>query len=351
MLFDEHDGWRRCPAEFHACVASGPAGDVIHAASGSATLCGIPLPEVSFGRGTFEPGGDATCDACAEKAAATPPRRSVQERLYDKVLAAEPGTLRDEVLDALRRGASVHPWTMGSSADSVRPELRLHEAVEGGPEADEALRNASRVDQAEVRGDSWRFVVVMPHGARPVLVRRPLRRQAGPDRPGWSFANARKPAAFGSGTSADRVEHAVDGERTLCGIPVRDVVLYLHHFVADRRAACPRCAARAATRDQPSAQERLHKLIAAAEPGPARDDLAAALTRGAEITLWLSSRGPTLARHYAELDELTEGRAEVTEALSAGHASLAHVLHGPWRSTVVIRENGRPLIARGPTDV
>ncbi len=169
----------------------------------------------------------------------------------------------------------------------------------------------------------------------------------------WPLLTLRQQGAaawFGAG-SAGGTEHALDGAATLCGIPRARVTVHLHLFTASSGLACPTCAALAAAAPtRPCAQERLHTAIATAAPGPLRDDLAAALTRGAEITLWIGALGPDLAKHYANLDELDNNRAALAAALAVNeHASLAHVLHGSWRSTVLLRDGEPPLIARGRT--
>jgi hypothetical protein len=123
------------------------------------------------------------------------------------------------------------------------------------------------------------------------------------------------------------------------------------HSATNMAMACARCAERAAaTPPRPSPQERLYNKIVAADAGPLRDELAAALRHGAEITLWITGPGPDLAKHHAKLDEITESRDALAAALSnGGRLGLAHVLHGSWRSTVVLGEDGRALIGRGPT--
>ncbi|MFB9368462.1 hypothetical protein [Kitasatospora albolonga] len=45
---------------------------------------------------------------------------------------------------------------------------------------------------------------------------------------------------------------------------------------------------------------------------PARDDLLDTLRRGAEVGLWVGGGSDSLARHYAGLDELTDGAAAAT---------------------------------------
>ncbi|MEV0457362.1 hypothetical protein [Catellatospora methionotrophica] len=351
MLYSDSDGWLRKPVEFLVTVTPHRDGEVRHAARGSGTLCGIPLRETTLARGDFTATDPSACPSCAKLAAETPPEPSIQERLSDRVAGAAAGPLLDELIAALRGGAQVHPWMMGPSGERRRDDVRLHEAVEGGPEADEALKLAGPVETAEVTAEAWRFVAVIPTGARPVIVRRPLRRRAGPDRPGWSFAQAREAARFGAGQTADGVEHALGPGKSLCGIQRSRLTVYLHHYSADDPSACARCAERvAAAPTEPCSQERLHGMVVKAAPGALRDDLADALTRGAEITLWLGSTGANLSRFHAQLDQLDEGRAELAAALQgAGHMSIAHVLHGCWRSTVLLREGEPPLIGRGRT--
>ncbi|WP_265560161.1 hypothetical protein [Streptomyces hygroscopicus] len=170
---------------------------------------------------------------------------------------------------------------------------------------------------------------------------------------GWSFATAREPARFGAGglEGAPGVEHAMADAGTLCGIPEQQITRYRHLFHAEGRQACARCRRQAdAAPAQPSPQERLHDRVRAAAQGRARDDVLAALRKGAKIALWINGPSATLAQHYARLDELTEGAGPAADALEAAAASgLACVEDGSWRFIVVLPENGdRPLVARGP---
>ncbi|WP_433042187.1 hypothetical protein [Dactylosporangium sp. CS-033363] len=273
----------------------------------------------------------------------------LRDRLREQLASARPEALRDELIAELDQGAAVNSWRLGIDADRAREQLRMHEILEGGPEATSALRTEGRFGVVEVPTAAFRYAAILPSDGRPVVVRRPPRRQAGPERPGWTFAAARRRPDFTCGIAADDSEHAVSGATTLCGLPVEEVGLVLSHFHPRRDKACPSCADEAAAAPSvPCGQERLHAIIAEAEPGPLRDDLRAALERGAEITLWIS--GTDLHKQYAELDQLDENRAAVEAALASGvHAGVAHVLHGPWRSTVVLRENHPPLIGRGTT--
>ncbi|MER6076570.1 hypothetical protein ABT187_49555 [Streptomyces sp. NPDC001817] len=109
----------------------------------------------------------------------------------------------------------------------------------------------------------------------------------GPDN-GWYFATAREAARFGAGRlgGVTGVEHAMAGSGTLCGVPEREVTRYRHLFDPAGPQACPRCREKAeAAPTQPCAQERLHNALQAAAPGEARDDLLAALRRGARVGL------------------------------------------------------------------
>lgn len=78
-------------------------------------------------------------------------------------------------------------------------------------------------------------------------------------------------------------------------------------------------------------------MLRDADPGEARDDLLAALRKGAQVRLWIRGPASVLAEHYAGLDSLTEGVAPVNDALNTTTAiGLARVDDSP------------PLIACGP---
>jgi hypothetical protein len=171
----------------------------------------------------------------------------------------------------------------------------------------------------------------------------------------WSFATAREPARFGAGkgNGVPGVEHAMAGNGTLCGIPEDQVTRYLHLFEPRRRRACPPCRQQAdAAPTQPSTQERLHCLVKDAALSEARDDLLAALVKGARVALWLRGPAADLARHYARPEALTEGVGPATEAFgTATTIGLARVESRSWSFLVVLPQDGsRPLIARGPRE-
>lgn len=81
-----------------------------------------------------------------------------------------------------------------------------------------------------------------------------------------------------------------------------------------------------------------------------RDELLAALRKGANVRSWISGPSADLAKFYAELDELTEGTGTAAEAFaSAATIGLANVETGLWRFLVVLpQDGGSPIIARGP---
>ncbi|MFJ3835470.1 hypothetical protein ACWGHM_14775 [Streptomyces sp. NPDC054904] len=173
---------------------------------------------------------------------------------------------------------------------------------------------------------------------------------------GWSFATAREPARFGACqvNGAPGVEHAVGARGTLCGKSARHTTKYLHLFDPGALQSCRRCRRQAeAAPTKPCAQERLHDKVRGAAQGRARDDLLAALHRGARVALWISGPSASLAKHYAKLDELTDGVGPAADAFAAATTiSLARVEDGSWRFIVVLPEDGgSPLVARGPHDL
>ena len=169
----------------------------------------------------------------------------------------------------------------------------------------------------------------------------------------WSFATAREAASFGAGqlTGEPGVEHAMGESGTLCGIPENHITRYLHLFESAEPEACPDCRHRAeAAPTKPCAQERLHDTLQGADPGQARDDLLAALRKGAKVRLWIHGPAADLARHYARLDSLTEGAEHAIEAFNTARTiGMARVEDGDWLFIAVLPEDdSRPLVARGP---
>jgi hypothetical protein len=170
------------------------------------------------------------------------------------------------------------------------------------------------------------------------------------DREDWSFATARVPARF---TAAREMEadiwHATSGDNTLCGIPREQVVVFRSLFSAGRKEACPRCGEEAlGAPTQPCVQERLLGEIQAAVPGPLREELAEALRKGADVTIWIN--GPAhLMAHYAKLDQIVgNGEPAAATLRTAQTAGVARVADRGGEFVVIVPAGGgRPTtIAR-----
>lgn len=172
---------------------------------------------------------------------------------------------------------------------------------------------------------------------------------------GWSFATAREPARFGvcKVNGVPSVEHAVGTHGTLCGIRARHTTRYRHLFDPGARRSCRTCRQQAkAAPTEPCAQEHLHDKVRTAAQSQARDDLLAALRRGAKVELWVNGPSASLVKDYAELEKLTDGAGPAAEAFgTATTIGLANIEDGPWRFLVVLpMDGGQPLVARGPRD-
>ncbi|MEU4162688.1 hypothetical protein [Actinoplanes sp. NPDC026670] len=196
----------------------------------------------------------------------------------------------------------------------------------------------------------------------------------GEDGRGWSFAAARQAARFALAMEirGPAVEHAFDDAGTLCGIDERRVDIFRTLFSPGAEqagaeqagaeqagaeqagaeqvcSACRRLAAEAPT--IPSAQERLHELVSGAARGYLRDELLEALRLGADVRLWINRPGADLAKSYAGLDRLVDGRDTVAAALDGGaRAGVALVRHDLWEFVVALPEGGRPTVGRGIAD-
>jgi hypothetical protein len=160
----------RVPSQFSAAVDP-LAPNAEHALGHDATLCGIAGENVTVYRHLFHPGDASACPACRELAAAAPTQPSGQERLHNKVLAATPGQVRDELIDALRTGARIRLWIEGPAKGLAKHYARLDQIVEGGPAVAAALRTDDRIGLAKVDHDCWQFIIVLPHDDPPVIAR------------------------------------------------------------------------------------------------------------------------------------------------------------------------------------
>lgn len=173
----------------------------------------------------------------------------------------------------------------------------------------------------------------------------------------WSFATAREPAEFPAVEveGVPGVEHAGGAGRTLCGIRGRYLKIFLHHFQPQGLASCRKCRASAeAAPSRPCGQERLHDLLLqAADDGPLRTDLLAALRRGARIAIWITGPAKDLTRFHSRIDRMTEGAGPAAESLAAAGASitLARVEDAGRQYLVVLPpDGGGAHIARGAVD-
>ncbi|GLW32215.1 hypothetical protein [Actinoplanes regularis] len=170
----------------------------------------------------------------------------------------------------------------------------------------------------------------------------------------WSFATAREPARFG--LARDKAEpekdHAYVGDGTLCGLPEHRVEAYLTLFFPEGVQACSVCRQRCqAAPTQPCVQERLHDRVLKAEESSLREELLAALLVGADVSLWVNGPASQMAKFYAQLDQIVDGRTAVAAALDTdGIAGLARVQHGSWEYIVALPEEGPVVIGRATPD-
>ncbi|BCY05400.1 DUF5364 domain-containing protein [Actinoplanes sp. L3-i22] len=170
----------------------------------------------------------------------------------------------------------------------------------------------------------------------------------------WSFDTAREPALFGLAVdeATPEKQHAYRGDGTLCGLPDHRVVAYRTLFHPENAKACPACRQQCeAAPTLPSVQERLHDQVLEAEEGPLHEELLAALLVGADVRLWISGPAAQMAKFYARLDQIVDGRAAVAAALDTGGiAGLARVQYGSWEYIVALPHGGRATIGRATPD-
>jgi hypothetical protein len=117
---------------------------VEHAFRPPATLCGIPQERVVVYRHLFGFSRARACLRCREQAAAAATQRS-RERLHDKIVAAAPGPLRDQLLDALRSGAEITIWVNGPAGTVVRQYARLDRIAHGAEAVQALLTSGDRI--------------------------------------------------------------------------------------------------------------------------------------------------------------------------------------------------------------
>ena len=165
-------GWSfasaRQPASFAAAQETGST-QTRHAWDGPAgALCGIPEERVKVIRTLFWPGAADACPVCSERAASAPTVPCAQERLHDKILSAVPGPLRDRLLGALRRGATI---TMGVAgpADDVARYARLDSITTGAEAVNNLFSSGGRLGVERVSDSSGEFIVVLREHGAPVI--------------------------------------------------------------------------------------------------------------------------------------------------------------------------------------
>ncbi|MCX4825632.1 hypothetical protein OG883_38445 [Streptomyces sp. NBC_01142] len=170
---DHHD-WSfttaREPASFAACQET-DSPSVEHALAGSATLCGIRQDQVTVYRHPFFAERAEACSECRKAAADAPTEPGVQERLHGRVEVAVPGSLRDELLEALRKGADVRLWVNGPADRMVRHYAELDRIVDGGEPIEAVLRGGGRLGLARVVHGAREFVVFLPEDGATFVAR------------------------------------------------------------------------------------------------------------------------------------------------------------------------------------
>ncbi len=140
----------------------------------SGTLCGIPENQITRFRHLFEPERRKACPDCRQRAKAAPTRPCAQERLHDRLQAADPGQARDDLLAALRKVAKVRLWIRGPAASLARHYARLDSLTEGAEPAIEAFNTARTIGLARVEDGDWHFLAVLPEDdSQPLVARGP----------------------------------------------------------------------------------------------------------------------------------------------------------------------------------
>lgn len=94
----------------------------------------------------------------------------MQERLHDEILAADPGPLRDELVDALRCGADIPLWINGPAL-RIKIYAKLENVIHGSERIAAMLNATDRIGIARVVSGPWVFIVVLPATGHPVIAR------------------------------------------------------------------------------------------------------------------------------------------------------------------------------------
>ena len=159
------------PDKFTACVY--PSMPSVEHAMGHGrheTLCGIPGDQVDVYRHFFSANRPKACHRCGERAALAPDRPCAQERLHDEILAADPGPLRDELVDALRSGADIALWINGP-AMHIKNYVKLENVIDDSERVAAMLNVTDRIGIARVVSGPREFIIVLPATGHPVIAR------------------------------------------------------------------------------------------------------------------------------------------------------------------------------------
>ncbi|WP_144056893.1 hypothetical protein [Micromonospora lupini] len=174
MTSADQEGWSfataRVPAQFGAAIQPLTPG-VQHAWGDEETLCGLVEDQIELYLHLFDREDASACPTCRQQAVAAPTQPCGQERLHDRVLAAAAGPRREELLDALRRGAEIKLWINGPAASLAKHYAELDRIVEGSPALIAALSVNGSVGLAKVEHGPWQFIVVLPDHGPPLIAR------------------------------------------------------------------------------------------------------------------------------------------------------------------------------------
>ncbi|SCL39857.1 hypothetical protein GA0074692_5508 [Micromonospora pallida] len=79
--------------------------------------------------------------------------------------------MREELLDALRRGAEIKLWINGPAVSLAKHYAQLDRIVEGGSAMVAALSVHGSVGLARVEHGPWQFIVVLTDHGPPLIAR------------------------------------------------------------------------------------------------------------------------------------------------------------------------------------
>ncbi|MFB7175958.1 hypothetical protein ACFCYM_34905 [Streptomyces sp. NPDC056254] len=165
VIQDPNGGWSFATAREAASFGAGELTSVPgveHAMAESGTLCGIPEHQATRYMHLFEPAEPQACPACRQRAEAAPTKPCAQERLHDRLQAADPGQARDDLLAALRNGAKVGLWLRGPASSLGRHDAGLDSLTEGAEPAIKAFNTTTSLGLARVEDGAWASLLSCP---------------------------------------------------------------------------------------------------------------------------------------------------------------------------------------------